>query len=315
MSVNKNLNSNSITNSKLRKFGMYVALAVLATLPGLILRLSGTKINPLVDTLIAGAAILGAGFMLSWGAESAEEHVSQGLALAGLALVTVLPEYAVDIYYTYQAGLHPNSEYVGFAAANMTGSNRLLIGTAWPLVVILFWWRSGRRAVQLHWENSAEIVFLALASLYSFVITLKSRIDLFDFIILIGLFVAYLWRVSKTPRKIHAEDNDSGVENKGDEDNDGNNDDEEVEVGPAALLAELPVMQQWAINDNLYQNRGCEPGWSNRLRLAAWPGLNSAITFLFLGNTYFIRPHLHPTSFPFLYEETRSGIASPPFES
>jgi cation:H+ antiporter len=210
----------------MRKFVLYVALAVAATLPGLVMRVAGLHFVPLLDMLLFGIAILGAGFMLSWGAEAAEGHVSQGLAIAVLALVTVLPEYAVDIYYTLQAGRHPGSEYVRFAAANMTGANRLLIGMAWPLIVLLFWWRSGKRAVPLRWENSAEVSFLALASLYSFVITLKGRIDLFDTFALSAIFAAYLWRVSKLPK---------------------DDDDDDEEVGPAAVLAELPKARQYAI--------------------------------------------------------------------
>ena len=73
------------------------------------------------------------GFLLSWGAETAEQHIAQGLILAVVALVTVLPEYAVDLYYAYKAGLEgPQSQYVHYAAANMTGANRLLVGLAWP---------------------------------------------------------------------------------------------------------------------------------------------------------------------------------------
>lgn len=210
----------------MRKFILYVALAVAATLPGLVMRVAGLHFAPLLDTMLFGIAILGAGFMLSWGAEAAEGHVSQGLAIAVLALVTVLPEYAVDIYYTLQAGRHPGSEYVRFAAANMTGANRLLIGMAWPLIVLLFWWRSGKRAVPLRWENSAEVSFLALASLYSFVITLKGRIDLFDTLARSAIFAAYLWRVSKLPK---------------------DDDDDDEEVGPAAVLAKLPKARQYAI--------------------------------------------------------------------
>ena len=211
----------------MRKFAFYVALAVAATSPGLALRATGFHLSPLIDTLLFGVAILGAGFLLSWGAEAAEGHVSQGLALAVLALVTVLPEYAVDVYYTLQAGRHPGSHYVEFAAANMTGANRLLIGFAWPLIVLLFWWRSGKRAVALSWENSTEISFLALASLYSFVITLKGRIDLFDTFVLAAIFAAYLWRVSKLPKS--------------------DDDDDDDEVGPATALKELPKRSQYAI--------------------------------------------------------------------
>ncbi len=210
----------------MKKFAFYVALAVAVASPGLMMRAFGFHVSPVLDTLLFGVAILGAGFLLSWGAEAAEGHVSQGLALAVLALVTVLPEYAVDVYYTLQAGRHPGSHYVEFAAANMTGANRLLIGLAWPLIVLLFWWRSGKRAVSLSWENSAEISFLALASLYSFVITLKGRIDLFDTFVLAAIFAAYLWRVSKLPKA---------------------DDDDDDEFDPATALRELPKRSQYAI--------------------------------------------------------------------
>lgn len=217
----------------LRKFWVYVGLAVLFALPGCLMRLAGFQLNPILDSFIFGLALLGAGFLLSWGAEAAEEHASQGLVLAGLALVTVLPEYAIDIYYTLKAGQQPGSEYVGFAAANMTGANRLLIGTAWPLIVLLFWWRSGKRTVQLRRDNLVEIVFLTLGSLYSFFITFKGAIDLFDMVVLLALFGLYIWRVSHLPKK-QAEDDDDGAE-------------EEIEVGPAASLEQLPKVQQYSI--------------------------------------------------------------------
>lgn len=218
----------------MRKFVLYVTLALAAALPGVALRVAGKHLGPLPDAAIFGVALLGAGFLLSWGAEAAEEHVSQGLTLAVLALVTVLPEYAVDIYYTFQAGRHPSSEYVQFAAANMTGANRLLIGTAWPLIALLFWWRTrGReRAVPLRAGNTVEVAFLALASLYAFVIVWKRRIDLWDMAVLLVLFAAYLWRVSRLPKKA----------DEGDEE-----DDEDEEVGPAAVLAALPAARQWAV--------------------------------------------------------------------
>lgn len=211
----------------MRKFALLVTLAVLAALPGVLLRLTGAHPAPLLATLAFAAAILGAGFLLSWGAEAAEEHVSQGLAIAVLALITILPEYAVDIYFTFQAGRHPGSEYVQFAAANMTGANRLLIGTAWPLVVLLYWWKSGKRSIELRQDNAAEVVFLALASLYSFVITVRGAINLFDMVILAGIYGTYLWRVSKLPKKEEVED--------------------EEEIGPAAALEKLPKSTQWAV--------------------------------------------------------------------
>ena len=47
----------------------------------------------------------------------------------------MLPEYAVDLYYAFRSG--SDAAYEQFAAANMTGSNRLLLGFGWPLVVVI----------------------------------------------------------------------------------------------------------------------------------------------------------------------------------
>ena len=189
--------------------------------------------NPLVATPLFGAALLGAGFLLSWGAEAAEKHVSQGLVVAALALVTVLPEYAVDVYYAFEAGRAPGSDYVRFAAANMTGANRLLVGVAWPLVVALAWWRRRKHAgavgsgIELEPHNAVEIGFLALASAYAFVIVLRNRITLLDTLVLLVIFGLYVWRTSKQPK--------------------GDDEDKDEEPGPAAALAALPKARQFAV--------------------------------------------------------------------
>ena len=69
--------------------------------------------------------------------------ISGSLAIAILALIAVLPEYAVDLYFSYTGGGDPS--YTQFAAANMTGSNRLLIGIGWPLVAFVAFWAMRRR--------------------------------------------------------------------------------------------------------------------------------------------------------------------------
>ena len=85
--------------------------------------------------------------MLSWGAELAQLDIPQALAIAFLAVIAVLPEYAVDMYFAWQAGKDP--AYVSYATANVTGSNRLLIGVGWATVVIAFWLKSGLREIPL----------------------------------------------------------------------------------------------------------------------------------------------------------------------
>lgn len=211
----------------MKRLFIYISLALAGTIPALAVRFSGMELSASTTAILYFAALLSAGMLLSWGVEAAEKHVSRGLAIAVLALITVLPEYAVDIYLSYQAGVNPGSDYVGLAAANMTGANRLLVGTAWSLIVLVYWWKSrGKRGIELPPENLVEIGFLALSSIYAFVIILKDRIDLFDTLILVTMYFLYLWVAARTSHK-EAE--------------------EEIEVGPAAVLAELPNRHQYVI--------------------------------------------------------------------
>ena len=170
--------------------------AVLVALQWLVLRATGLgHISPLVETIGSGLAIFGAAFLLSWAAEVAEIDIPQALALAFLALVAVLPEYAVDMYFAWQAPHRP--EYTAYATANMTGANRLLIGVGWATIVVTSWIRRRERRVILERSRSIEIFFLLLATLYSFVIPWKGTVSLWDSLFLIGLFVGYMVTASR----------------------------------------------------------------------------------------------------------------------
>ena len=57
-----------------------------------------------LEALLFGLAIVGAAFMLSWAAEVAQLDISAGLAIAILALIAVLPEYAVDFVFAKKGG-------------------------------------------------------------------------------------------------------------------------------------------------------------------------------------------------------------------
>src|SRR5262245_18669757 len=114
-------------------------LSLLATsalaLQWLALRWMDVHLAPGLEALASGAAIFGAAFLLSWAAELGQLDLPRGLAIAGLAVIAVLPEYAVDLYLAWQAARDP--AYVGYATANMTGANRLLIGLGWALLVFV----------------------------------------------------------------------------------------------------------------------------------------------------------------------------------
>jgi cation:H+ antiporter len=147
-------------------------VAAAVAVPGVVLRLTGYQFDPVTMAVVSGLAILGASFLLLWACDAAQADVSQALALAAVALIAVLPEYAVDMYFTWQAGQHPDGDYAHYAIANMTGANRLLIGVAWGAIALVYWMRR-RRVVHLGRERRLELVFLGLATAYAFVIPIK----------------------------------------------------------------------------------------------------------------------------------------------
>lgn len=89
--------------------------ALLITLPGCYVRLFNIHLPHAYLALLAAIAIAGAALTISWAAEAAQVDVSRSLSLAVLSLITVMPEYAVDIYLSWRAGR--NSEYIGLACA------------------------------------------------------------------------------------------------------------------------------------------------------------------------------------------------------
>lgn len=205
-------------DSPRRRRGQLTALGMgfALTVPGLVLRIAGLSPASWVQAVLYGLAVVGAAFLLAWAAEVLQLDVSAGLAIAVLALIAVLPEYAVDFVFTSKAGeaakagIHPNVD-AQLALANMTGGNRLLIGIGWSLVVLLAAWRMRKIAeergyegpldteIRLDRSHSVEIAFLMMATIYSLTLCLKRSLTLFDSVVLIGLFVAYLVRIARAP--------------------------------------------------------------------------------------------------------------------
>ncbi len=139
---------------------------------------------------------MGAAYILSVACEVAQLDIPRSLSIALIAILAVLPEYAVDFYFAWAAAHNP--VYAHYAVANMTGANRLLIGFGWAFVVVLYWFKA-RRSIDLHVGYMLEVRYLLLATLYSFFIPLKGRIDLLDAVVLVGLFVLYIREAYKAP--------------------------------------------------------------------------------------------------------------------
>jgi cation:H+ antiporter len=174
-----------------------VVLALAITVPGLVIRLGLVPAGAPVQALFLGIAIVGAAFLLSWAAEVVQLDISQGLALALLALIAILPEYVVDATFAWLAAEDP--AYAGYAVANMTGANRLLIGLAWPMVIAIVWLRTRQRSVTLAPTNGLALVALLAATAYAFILPFKGDLSLIDFVVLASIFAVYVWRLTKLP--------------------------------------------------------------------------------------------------------------------
>jgi cation:H+ antiporter len=185
---------------------LHIALiigTVLLTVPWLAVAF-GTHPSAPVTVFLSGLAILAAAFLISWSAELAQFDVSRSLAMVLLALIAVLPEYAVDIYLAWRAAHHP--EYIPLVAANMTGANRLLVGVGWSAVVFLGWMALRKRGkipaqgqIPIEPVLSIEITTLTAATLYSLVLPLKGAITLWDAMVFVLMFAGYVWLAGRAP--------------------------------------------------------------------------------------------------------------------
>lgn len=192
-----------------------VGVTLAIALPAVVLRVSGVHPSPVAGMIVFGAGVLAAAVVLMWAAETARADMSGALALALLALIAVLPEYAVDLYYAYSAGSKP--EYTAYAAANMTGANRLLVGVGWALVVVAFSLGARQRAkhphrraagssadvdltrrdVHLTEHHRIELGFLAIAAVVAFILPLTGEIGWYVSILLILIYIAYVVRIAR----------------------------------------------------------------------------------------------------------------------
>ncbi len=188
------------------------AFAIGASLPWTITAWSGNHPSAPVVAAMAGLSVLGAAFVLSWVVDAAELDLPPALAVSLLALIAVLPEYAVDATFAWNAAEDPTQ--APYAIANMTGGNRLLLGLGWSTLVFLSWMRFGKPAVPLPETGRTDLAILLAASLYALVVVFRGTLGLMDTGVLVTLYGLYLIAAIRT--STHLE--------------------EEELVGPAALL-------------------------------------------------------------------------------
>ncbi len=180
-------------------------VTLLCSAAAITLRIQHVHIPPLEALFLFGGAVLSAAFILAWAAEALQVDIAKGLAMAVLAFIAVLPEYAVDLYFASMAAKNP--VYAQYAAANMTGSNRLLIGVGWSVVALCSVYAALKKrdpntpkdpspGVSLGEGYGIDLVILGAATLWSLTMPLFEQIALWNGAGLLVLFAFYVWRVS-----------------------------------------------------------------------------------------------------------------------
>lgn len=158
-------------------------------------------------------SVLGSAMLIAWAAEAAQFLVSQGLALAILAWLQTLPEFAVEAVIAWQAGQTLRSSTNAFEiqhatslmTANFTGSLRLLVGLGWPMIYVTaatFHRRQSHkwlREIKLEREHAVEVVFLFICIAYFFIVWWKGSLTLLDTALLSIIYGVYLYFLNKIP--------------------------------------------------------------------------------------------------------------------
>ena len=158
-------------------------------------------------------SVLGSAMLIAWAAEAAQFLVSQGLALAILAWLQTLPEFAVEAVIAWDAGqttrfstdAYQVRHATALMTANFTGSLRLLVGLGWPMIyataAFFYRKRSKKRLdhIVLDDEHAIEVVFLLLSIAYFVIVWLKGSLTLIDTVLLTVIYLVYLFFLNRIP--------------------------------------------------------------------------------------------------------------------
>ncbi|HWD00517.1 MAG TPA: hypothetical protein VG456_27360 [Candidatus Sulfopaludibacter sp.] len=143
-------------------------------------------------------SILAAAMLIAWAAESAQFFMAQGFALAILAWLQTLPEFAVEAVLAWK-------QQVPLLMANLTGALRLLTGLGWPMIYFtaagFHHKKTGKNLgpVRLKDDHCVEVIGLGAAMAYMVVVWWKGSLGVVDAGILIAIYLVYLMLLTRMP--------------------------------------------------------------------------------------------------------------------
>ncbi len=155
------------------------------------------QVSPLTALWTIPCILLSALF-IAWAAESSQFFIAQGFALAILAWLQTLPEFAVEAVFAWH-------QQVQFLLANLSGALRLLTGLGWPMIygaaAFFHRRRTGKplRRIALEGQHSVQVIGLLLPLLYALFIWWKGSMHVYDAVVQIAMYGAYLLLLSRMP--------------------------------------------------------------------------------------------------------------------
>ena len=179
----------STTTNRVAVGFLYIVF-VAATVAGIfVARLEGAA--PWTVAVASFTAVIAASLVLSWSGEAGEFLISQGFIVAMIALLQVLPEFMIEAVFAWRRDRDN-------MLANLTGSNRLLMGLGWPMIYVTAMtahWLKTRKLlgpIVLEPKHAIEVWALVISSGYFVVILLRGSFVVLDGVVLFGMFLAYL---------------------------------------------------------------------------------------------------------------------------
>ena len=195
---------NKIVNNKIIQYKQIsiITINLIIAIVGIIVKSQHSLLPEILLPLAYGFSIFSAALIISWAAESSGKDISSSFVIAIIALIAVLPEYAIETVLAYTAGQSYRlnnfvfTDRVGYVSANVTGANRLLAGFGWPLIMLINMLKNNH-SLNIKNDNKLELLILGLGAISMIISSIIKFQPIFISFILIIIYLIYLFITSK----------------------------------------------------------------------------------------------------------------------
>ena len=195
---------NKMVNNKIIQYKpiSIITINLIIAIAGIIVKSQHSLLPEILLPIAYGCSIFSAALIISWAAESSERDISGSFVIAIIALIAVLPEYAIETVLAYTAGQSYKlnnfvfTNRVGYVSANVTGANRLLAGLGWPLIMLINMLKNNQ-SLNIKNNNKLELLVLGIGAISMIIASIIKFQPIFISFILIIIYLIYLFITSK----------------------------------------------------------------------------------------------------------------------